>query len=395
MKLNVAILFGGNSVEHEISIISALQAYANIDKEKYDCYPVYIAKDGTMWSGDDFFDIEKYKDIPKLKKNGSTVTLFRECDFVQLRTISGKKLFRQKAVRIDVAFPIVHGLNVEDGTMQGYLHMLDLPYVGCDVLSSALGMDKYVSKIVLRASGVPVLDCVHVTQDEYYNDAEKTMNDIEKLAYPIIIKPVDLGSSVGISIGHDRAGLKKALDMAFTFSNRIIAEPAVTQIQEINCSVLGDKINAEASECEEPLNAGEILSYQDKYMSGGGSKGAKSGEGSGMASLQRRIPADISDEMRNNIRETAVKAFRALGCTGIVRIDFIIDKATGRYYLNEANTIPGSLAFYLWEPLGLEYKQMLTRLIEIALKQQRDRHELTTSFETNVLSMSSLSGAKK
>ena len=395
MKLNIAILFGGNSVEHEISIISALQAYANIDTEKYVPYPVYIAKDGTMWSGDGFFDIENYKNIPALKKKGHKVSLFRDERNVFLRTISGKRIFKQKQIRIDAAFPIVHGLNVEDGTIEGYLHMLDLPYVGCDILSSALGMDKYASKLVLRAHNVPVLDCVHVLQEEYFSGEENVIAQIEaKLGYPVIIKPVDLGSSVGISIGRDREGLKNALDLAFTFSGRIIAETAVTVIQEINCSVLGDIDGAEASECEEPLNAGEILSYQDKYMSGGGSKGAKTADG-GMASLQRRIPAGITDEMRDNIRKTAVEAFRALGCSGIVRIDFIIDRATGKYYLNEVNTIPGSLSFYLWEPLGLKYKDLLTRLIDFALKNQRRRHELTTSFETNVLNMSGLSGAKK
>ena len=394
MKLNIAILFGGNSVEHEISVISALQAFSNIDTDKYICYPVYIAKDGTMWSGDGFSDIEKYKDIPALLKKGHKVFMARDGEYVFLRTLSGKKLFRQKQIRIDCAFPIVHGLNVEDGTIQGYLHMLDIPYVGCDILSSALGMDKYVSKSVLREHGVPVLPCVHVYRDEYFDNTDDVTAKIEQLAYPVIIKPVDLGSSVGISVAHNKDELKTSLDLAFTFSGRIMAEPCVTDIQEINCSVLGDIHGAEASECEEPLNAGEILSYTDKYMSGGTKSGAKDGS-SGMASLSRRIPANITDELRTQIRETAVKAFAALGCSGIVRIDFIVDKSKGEFYLNEVNTIPGSLAFYLWEPLGLKYKDLLTKLIGTALRTYREKKELTTSFETNVLSVSGLSGAKK
>ena len=397
MKTNVAVLFGGKSVEHEISIISALQAYSNIDKEKYDCTPIYISKSGIMYSGDGFDNIENYKDIPALLKRGEAVCMARDTDGVFIRTLSGKKLFRQKKIRVDVAFPIVHGLNVEDGTMQGFLHLLDIPYVGCDVLSSALGMDKYASKILLKAHGIPVLDCVCLTQRDYYSDTEASLDSIEKaLSYPIIIKPVDLGSSVGISIAHSKEKLIDSLELAFTFSDRVIIEPAVTEIQEINCSVLGDNAHAEASECEEPLNAGEILSYQDKYMSGG-SKGSKTaGESSeGMASLQRRIPADISDEMRNAIRETAVKAFHTLGASGIVRIDFIIDKSKNLFYLNEVNTIPGSLSFYLWEPLGKKYTELLSELINIAIKRKRDKDEITTSFETNVLSMSSLSGAKK
>lgn len=397
MKANVAVIFGGNSVEHEISIISALQAYASIDREKYDLFPIYIAKNGVMYSGNGFDNIENYKDIPRLKKQGHTVFLSKETDGVFLRTHSGKKIFRQKKIRIDIAFPIVHGLNAEDGTVQGFLHLLGLPYVGCDVLSSALGMDKYVSKTVLKSHGIPVLDCVLLTAKEYYSNTDVAKSKVESaLCYPVIIKPVDLGSSVGISIAHNETELHSSLELAFTFSGRVIIEPAVTEIQEINCSVLGSHAHAEASECEEPLNAGEILSYQDKYMSGGGSKGAKmQGESEGMASLQRRIPANITDEMRDAIRKTAVDAFHVLGAEGVVRIDFIIDKAKNEFYLNEVNTIPGSLSFYLWEPMGLAYKSLLNELLSLAVKRKRNRDEITTSFETNVLSMSNLGGVKK
>lgn len=396
MKMNVAVMFGGKSVEHEISVISALQAFASIDRKKYDCYPVYISKTGVMYSGEALSDIEQFKDIPNLLKKSSQVVMYRSNDGVFMRTLNGKKLFRQKQIRIDVAFPIVHGLNVEDGTVQGFLQLLDIPYVGCDVLSSALGMDKYVSKSILKEHNIPVLDCVHIMQHDYYNDAKMCAAKIEeKIPYPVIIKPVDLGSSVGISVAKNREALLDSLELAFTFSNRIIAEKAIVQLTEINCSVVGNVQEAKASECEQPLNAGEILSYQDKYLSGGGTKGEKTGKVSGMASLSRRIPADISSEMRDKIRETAVAAFKALGANGVVRIDFIIDNATGEFYLNEVNTIPGSLAFYLWQPLGVSYTQLLSELISLALKRKRDKDDLTFSFETNVLSQQKSMGIKK
>lgn len=398
MKVNVAVLFGGKSVEHEISVISALQAISNIDSEKYNVIPIYITRSGSMYSGELIADIENYKSIPDLLKKSLEVFMVREADGVFVHTLCGKKLFKQKKIRIDVAFPIVHGLNVEDGTIAGFLHLLDLPYVGCDVLSSALGMDKYMSKIILRENGIPVLDCVYFSRRDWYTNTESTIKNIESsLQYPIIVKPVDLGSSVGISIARDRAGLTNSLELAFTFSDRVITEPAIVALQEINCSVLGTSESARASECEEPLNAGEILSYQDKYLSGNGKSGTKTNDSQsdGMASLQRRIPAGISPEMRENIRETAVKAFKALGASGIVRIDFMIDKSTGKFYLNEVNTIPGSLAFYLWEPLGMSYKELLTELINLALKRKRDEDELTFTFETNVLSQSKSMGVKK
>lgn len=399
MKINVAVLFGGKSVEHDISIISALQAIENIDKDKYNVIPIYITRSGVMYSGEYTSDIEKYKNIPELLKKSVEICLIRESHGVFVRPINKSKILKKKKISIDVAFPIVHGLNVEDGTIAGFLHMLDIPYVGCDVLSSALGMDKYVSKIILREHGVPVLDCIHLTSHNYYLNQAEYIQKIETIPYPVIIKPTDLGSSVGISIAKDKESLLNSLETAFTYSNEAIIEPAITELQEINCSVLGDEINAEASECEEPLNAGEILSFSDKYLSGGGSKGTKSAsqkeQSEGMASLQRRIPADISGQMRDNIRTTAIKAFHILGASGIVRIDFMIDKKTNKFYLNEVNTIPGSLAFYLWTPLGLSYKELLSQLISFALKRKREEQELTFTFESSVLSQGKSSGIKK
>ncbi|MBR5090708.1 MAG: D-alanine--D-alanine ligase, partial [Ruminiclostridium sp.] len=211
-----------------------------------------------------------------------------------------------------------------------------------------------------------------------------------RTTYPVIVKPVNLGSSVGIRKAKDRTELEDALDYAFTFAIKVLVENAITELKEINCSVLGDYEEAEASECEEPIANDEILSYQDKYVGGTKSSGGKSG----MASLKRRIPADITPEMREEVRTMAVKAFRALGCSGVARIDFMLDKATGKVYLNEINTIPGSLSFYLWEPVGVKYTELLDRMINLAFKRERENKSISFSFDSNILENASFGGAK-
>lgn len=390
MKIRLAVIFGGKSVEHEISVISALQACEYIDRDKYEVIPLYMTKTGEFYTGEQMGNIERYRDIPVLLKESTRVLLLNEEDRVDLVRYPMKKFGNNVLGSIDVAFPIVHGTNVEDGTLQGYLQTLGLPYVGCDVLSSAVGMNKYVMKTVFKDNDIPVLDCVCCNLTDYA-DVEKLMDGVEgKFPYPVIVKPINLGSSVGISKASDRAQLEEALNLAFTFAPKVLIEPAIRQLKEINCAVLGDELEAEASECEEPLNAEEILTYEDKYIGGGKSKGGSKG----MASLSRAIPANISQERREEIRQMAVRAFKCLGCSGVARIDFMIDKETDKVYLNEINTIPGSLAFYLWEPVGVSYPQLLERMIQLALKRHRENRKLTFSFDTNVLAGVKLGGVK-
>jgi len=398
MKIKVALLFGGKSAEHDISVISALQAYRHLNRDKYDVYPIYITKDGEMYYGEETGKIEAYADVDYLLSRSARVSLLRANGRVILSY--DKKLFgNRKIADIDVALPVVHGTNVEDGTIQGYLQLLGLPYCGCDILSSAVGMDKYVTKTVLREAGIPVLDCVRARLAEYNGDPDAVIAKIEdKIGYPVIVKPINCGSSIGISKANDRDGLKESLADAFTYSDRILAERAIVSLREINCAVLGDGDNAEASECEEPVGSDEILSFNDKYV--GGTKGSAKGgaksdaDAKGMASLKRKIPAPISPEQRDYIRKTAVDAFQALGCGGVSRIDFLLDSSTGEIFFNEINTIPGSLSFYLWEPLGVKYTELLDRMIALALKRDRQNRSLTFTFESSVLAGASFGGAK-
>ena len=392
MKTNVAFFYGCRSVEHEVSIISAVQAMMAVDTEKYDITPVYVTKKGEMYTGEKLLTIEEYRDLPKLLSQCKKVFFVREGDRVLMKTDGKKGLFKkeEEPVQIDVAFPVVHGTNCEDGTIQGYLEFLGVPYVGCDIISSAVGMDKAVFKDVLKSAGLPVLDCLCFTAREYLNGKETLSLEIaEKIGYPLIVKPVNLGSSVGITKVNVPEELDEALSLAISFADKILVERAVTNLREINCSVLGDSSECKASVCEEPFMNDEILSYEDKYMAN-----AKNGQSKGMASLGRKIPADLSEERSNEIRQLACKIFKAIGASGVVRIDFIIDCDTDTVYANEINTIPGSLSFYLWDATDMKYRELIDNLIDLAFRRQRNRENLTFTIDTNILSGVSLGGSK-
>lgn len=390
MKIKVGVFFGGKSVEHEISIISAIQAIGYFDKDKYDIIPIYITKDNKMYVGEDIANIEKYKDINKLLQNSQRVVLIRNEDKVELVKYPLKRLGSSIYDYIDVAFPIVHGTNVEDGTLQGYLNMLNIPYVGCDVLSSAVGMNKYIMKTVLKDNNIPVLECCVFTLKQYNNGVD-TICDVveEQIVYPVIVKPIDLGSSIGIKKANNREELEEAVDYAFQFATQILIERAIENLMEINCSVLGDYEEAIASECERPISTDEILSYDDKYVSGGKKTGSE-----GMATLKRELPADIPEDVKEAIQYLAVSTFKVLNCNGVARIDFMIDVQTGEIFVNEINTIPGSLSFYLWNATGIQYDEQLDKMIQLALKREREQKSVSYSLDTNILSGVTLNGIK-
>ncbi|MBF1051203.1 MAG: D-alanine--D-alanine ligase [Peptostreptococcaceae bacterium] len=398
MKIKIGLFFGGNSTEHEVSIVSALQALEFFNKSKYDILPIYITKDNKFYISEHTGNISEYKNIKSLIEKSEQVLLVKNGKKVDLVKYPTKMFGNKVYDYIDIAFPIVHGTNVEDGTLQGLFNMLDIPFVGCDVSSSAIGMDKYVMKCVLKENNIPVLDGIVFNKFSYTEDSNEVIINIKKkFDYPVIIKPINLGSSVGIKIAKDDDSLKDALDYAFTFSYKIVVEKAVTKIKEVNCSVLGDIESATASECEQPISSDEILSYKDKYLSSSSSKktsNASSKTGGTMESLSRKLPADISDEMREKIRTMAVDTFKVLGCNGVARIDFIIDEEDDKVYVNEINTIPGSLSFYLWKAVGMDYTTLLEKMIQLSLKRKREQEDIVFSFETNILDVVSLGGAK-
>jgi D-alanine-D-alanine ligase len=389
MKIRVGVFFGGKSVEHEVSVISGLQAYNAFDKDKYEPIAIYITKDNELYTGEAISDIANYRNIPELLKKSTRVFFMCEQGKVELVQYPAKKFGNSVVAQMDVAFPVVHGANVEDGCLQGFLRHYNIPFAGCDVMASAVTMDKYVMKTVLKDNDIPVLDCVTLNVREYQTDETKALHKVEnKIAYPVIVKPVNLGSSVGIKVAKDQDQLREALEYAFTFGAKVLVERAIMNLREINCAVLGDYEEAEASECEEPISSDEILSYEDKYVAG-----SKSGS-AGMRTAKRELPADLTPERREEIRQLAVKTFQVLNCNGVSRIDFMIDKDMDKVYVNEINPIPGSLAFYLWEALGKPYAELLDDMVKLALKREREEKNMMTSFDSNILQSANLSGTK-
>lgn len=390
MKTNIGVFFGGRSTEHEISVISASQAMHAINREKYDVTPIYITKDGKWYTGEALFEVRNYRNIPEL---------LSKCEEVYMRPIYDDcNLYRKKKpmfgsdvlTKLDVVIPVLHGSNGEDGIFEGVLETIGIPYAGCDTLASANGMDKITMKMILQANDVPVVDYVWFTDKQWYSQKDALIEKIEtKIGYPVIVKPANLGSSVGIGRADNREQLIAKVEDAEKYSTRLIVEDLVENLQEINCSVLGDCDDYQMSVLEEPIKSGEILSYQDKYM--GGTKGAK-----GMQASQKRIPAELPEDETNRIKYLAGETFRVLSCHGVSRVDVIVDAKTRDIYVNEINTIPGSLSFYLWEATGIPFDKLMDKLVALALKRKREQKLKTVSYDQNIFSLGgSVKGVKK
>ena len=406
MKIRIGVIFGGKSVEHEISIITANQAMSSINKEKYEIVPIYISKKGLMYTGESLLELKNFKDLDNLIKKLTQISLVNDGKEINLIRFPSKVLKNNVVNKIDIAFPIMHGTNGEDGSIAGFLEILGIPYVGPDILASSIGMDKITARRVLKQAGIPSLDFVAFYSKEYYQNNDTYIKEVEeKLTFPVIVKAGNLGSSVGIKKAKDKIALKEAIEYAMQFSDRIMVENAITNLKEVNCSVIGEAADCRPSECEEPLGSDEILSYQDKYASGGKASGTKI-EGTkvtavnnsakqGMASLKRKLPAEISEEMKKQIQDLACKTFRALGCRGVSRIDFLVDNDTNEVYVNEINTIPGALSYYLWEATGTKFEEEIDKIIDLAFKRERERKQLTFSYDQNILALSGGSKGSK
>lgn len=383
MKTNVGVFFGGRSVEHEISVISALQAINAFDQSKYNIIPIYISKQGRWYTGPLTLDVRNYKDMKSLCERSEEVFMRPEYgDYKLYRANPGGGLFSKKNPvyeELHVVIPVLHGSHGEDGMFEGLLETIGIPFAGCDTLSSANGMDKITMKMILRAEGIPVVDYVWFTDKEWIDNRDAIVDKIEgKLGYPVIVKPANLGSSVGIGKADDRQSLIEKVDNAEKFSQRIIVEHMIEDMMEINCSVLGDADDHQSSVCEEPISKGDFLSYEEKY--GGGAK-------AGMQASEKKIPADIPVEMSEEIRRMAGETFRVLSCHGVSRVDVMVDRKDNSIYVNEINTIPGSLSFYLWEESGISFTQLMDRLVALALKRKRETDRKTFTYDANIFAM--------
>ncbi len=394
MKLNIAVFFGGESVEHEVSIISAHQAIEALDKNKYNVIPVYVSKERKLYVSDLLKDMSNYKDLKHLISQCTQVSITSEDNRVVIRPVKPSLFGPKELGTIDVAIPVMHGTNGEDGTIQGFFEMLKVPYAGCDLYGAAIGQDKVLQKNVLNDNNLPITNWFWVYGAEMDTRQSEILDKVHRLIYPVIIKPARTGSSVGISIAHNDEEYLACFDEARQYDEKIITEKVVKPMREINCSVVGDSYSCVASVLEEvsSVSQDELLSFSDKYLGGG--KSTKSEGSKGMASTARIVPAPLTDEQTRLIQQLAKETFRVLGTSGVCRIDFLMDADTKKVYVNEINTIPGSLAFYLWQAAGVSFSELMDKLVELALDRERRRSKMTFSYETNILSNFSASSAK-
>jgi D-alanine-D-alanine ligase len=393
-------MFGGRSVEHEISVITGLQMIRAIDVVEYEPIPVYIAATGNWYTGKALLDQSFYRKMP------ASLDTVDEVVLLPIPNVGGLKILRRAQadmqtggavkddlVPIDVYAPIFHGTYGEDGCMQGLLELAEVPYTGSNVLASALSMSKRHCKDVVSQHGVPVLPSKVVLKEKAQDDLGKGLIKVRESIlssggfekFPLFVKPATLGSSIGVARATTIAELDAALLQAFKYDPQVLVEPCIDKKVEINVSVL-DASKPVASVTEIPVASSEVLSYEDKYLKGGGKKGG--GGPQGMAALTRIIdPPDLSEEIKTLARGYAVDAFCALGCSGVARIDFMLDLSTQKLYFNEINPIPGSLSFYLWERSHppVFYTDLITRIIKRAEKLHQEKTSVIRDFGFHAL----------
>lgn len=400
--LQLLVLYGSRACEHDVSIITGVQALTAADPMKYDVTPVYIDKQGRWFTGEALRRMDFY-------------THFDERQLIPCMLVpapgGGAHLVKQKTglfgghgvlVKPDCALLAFHGMNGEDGTIQGLLELYGVPYTSAGVLGSATGMDKIAMKLIYRGCGLPVTDMCWFERADWEADREDILGRVEReIGYPAFVKPANLGSSIGISRAKDRASLAEAIDVAASFDRRILVEKGVEHLKEVNCAAVGYGEDVTVSPCEMPVSWEEFLTFDEKYLRGGkGGKGGKlgpakampakgapvkGGGAKGMQSLSRRIPAPIPDETTAEIQRMTREIFRIMDLKGVVRVDYLLDTEANRIYVNEVNTIPGSLAFYLFEAMGIPFRELIDRMVDAAMRARRERDASTFSYGSPIL----------
>lgn len=389
-KIQLGVFFGSRSCEHEVSIISAVQLMRAADRQTYDVIPVYISKKGEWFTGDPLFDIATYTPFDESRKGIMRVNLDTTSGSGALTYLEHSKglLGKDREVviaRLDCVIPVFHGMHGEDGTIQGLLEMCNIPYASSGVGASAMGLDKVYMKQYFKGGNFPVLPSCWFLRRMWEKDRAHVMDEVEKtLPYPVFVKPASLGSSIGVSRAKDRAELEEALEIAFDFDRKVLVEQGLTDPLELNCSVLGYDGEVRASEIEMPISGGDLLSFMDKYMGGNSTKG--------MASLKRVLPAPIEPELREKIQKLSIDIFNDMDCKGVVRIDYMYDAKSDGLYITEINTIPGSLAFYLWEPCAMPYSMLIDNMVKYAMEAQKNKDDSNYAYSSDILSSISLGG---
>lgn len=391
-KMQLGVIFGSRSCEHEVAIISALQLIRNVNREKYDVIPIYISQAGVWYTGECLLDMKTYTPFDPFRSGLKKVHLDLTAGSGALLHFAAKKglfggMTQEVVARLDCVIPVMHGAHGEDGTLQGLLELADIPYTSTGVLGSSIGLDKVAMKHFFRGMQFPVLPDCTPTRSRWQQDPEGVMDEIEqKLGYPVFVKPASLGSSIGVSRADNRDKLRDALELGYSYDRRVLVEKGLDRPIEVNCSVLGYDDDVKTSVLEMPNTGSDFLDFSEKYLNGTGSKG--------MASLKRIIPAPIGDEMTENVKKVAKQVFEALDCKGVVRIDFMLDRHSDNFYITEINSIPGSLSYYLWSETGLPYDKLIDEMVRFALRAKEEKEQNNFAFSSDILSGVSLGGTK-
>ncbi len=379
--LRVGVVFGGRSVEHDVSIVTGHQVMEAL-AGRHEVVPIYVTRQGRWLTGPGLNDIEAFR-------RGEAEGRGDEAWLVPVPgaglVMPGTRLRGPRPVAVDVVIPAIHGTYGEDGTVQGALELAGLPYAGSGVAASAVGMDKDLMKAVFRAADLPVLDHVLIETERLAAAREEVLDELERrIGYPAFVKPCRVGSSVGIGKARTREELSEALEVAAAYDRRVLVEPALEGTIEVNCSVLGGAGRApRASVLEQPLPRTEALTFADKYLRGGKEQAVSGSKG--MADLARKLPAELADDLAERVRANALRAFAAIDASGVARVDAFVRKDTGETWVMEINTTPGSFAFYLWEATGLAFPDLVEELIDIAMTAHRSRSERLYTFDSGLL----------
>lgn len=385
-KTTVGVIFGGRSVEHDVSIVTGHQVMRAMDYNKYDVVPIYIDRKGRWFTGAPLMDLKNYQNNITDLMGVQEVALSPSTQHHGIIVNPGSGFLRKsRIIPLDVIFPTIHGSHGEDGTLQGLFELADIPYVGCGTMASAIANDKIMTKIVLKQFQIPVIDAVSFSREEWLADSEKVINQATlHLTFPLFVKPATLGSSIGISKAKDAESLRRAIELALNMDSRVLIEKAAENAIEINCAVMGHGYKLRASVLEKPVSYDEFLTYEEKYLQGSG----------GMKGADRQIPAPISAELTEQIRATALNAFQAIEGSGTARMDFLVRPETNEFYLNEINTLPGSLAFYLWQAEGLSARQVVEELIAHGIERQREKQKNIYDYKTSLVELTAQRGLK-
>lgn len=386
-KTTVGVIFGGRSVEHDVSIVTAQQIMQAFDTERYEVVAVYITRDGKWYSGEPFKNIENFKENEIISYEGVEEVLLSPDvrHHGLIRNPLAGRFKKSDVIRLDVLFPAVHGSHGEDGTLQGLFELSDIPYVGFATCGSALTNDKALTKQILQQNDIPVVDGLTFSRADWLDNADAIVAKIEeKLSFPVFVKPATLGSSIGVSRADDTDALRGSIDMAANFDRKILVETAVTGGIEINCAVMGYGNDIITSVLEQPLSWSDFLAFEDKYLRGN----------DGMKSADRIIPAPLEDELTEKIQALSKQAFKVVDGRGIVRIDFLVKPDEGKVYLNEMNTMPGSLSFYLWRETKMTDSQVVDYLVKIARDAYADKRRTMYDYKTNLVEVAAGRGFK-